>query len=316
MAKDPRFTGAYVGNRPDAKQENYMSRAIPLSEFVEVLAEKMEEHNARPDRRSDTAKGRSFDETFAESYATAPILKATEEQRNLWLMGQATGKLHKRNGSLTFHENVYHCAWMSQEAGKQVVFRFDPEDLHSGVHVYQPTGEHLGFAECLKKVDFFNLEGARTREKQKRDIAKAEKKLASLHAPISPKQLAADMNAGRETTDPTPLAEAKVVSLVFANRVPATSFKSHRTSDAAQEALILELNTGKAKPKARPRPGEFKVPKDPEQRFQDALDLMERQRAGKPLGVKEASWLEGYFDHPEFEARFEIHKSLGGNNAG
>ncbi|MEP4039060.1 transposase domain-containing protein [Pseudophaeobacter sp.] len=134
VAKDPRFAGAYVGNRPEAKPENYGSRAIPLEEFLEVLEEGFEEHNARTGRRSDTANGRSFDETFAESYAKTTRPRATEEQRNLWLMGQDTKKLHKQNGSLTFHKNIYHCAWMSQEANKNVVVRFDPEDLHSGVH--------------------------------------------------------------------------------------------------------------------------------------------------------------------------------------
>lgn len=85
IAKHPRFHGAYVGNRPDNKPENYGSRAIPAETFLEVLAEGIEEHNARDGRLSHTAQGRSFNETFAESYARAPIRKATEEQRRLWL---------------------------------------------------------------------------------------------------------------------------------------------------------------------------------------------------------------------------------------
>jgi putative transposase len=319
VAKDPRFAGAYVGNRPDAKPENYGSRAIPLEEFLEVLEEGFEEHNARLGRRSDTANGRSFDETFAESYAKTTRPRATEEQRNLWLMGQDTKKLHKQNGSLTFHKNIYHCAWMSQEANKNVVIRFDPEDLHSGVHIYAPTGEYMGFAECQQKIGFFSHEDARATAKKKRAIVKAEKKLAELHAPVSPDQLADDLRQTRAQTKVTPLVEAKVVSPVFANRVSASNFRDHNSpaAEAAQDALIFEMSAAKEKRKPKPAPTEkFAVAKDPDARFHQALEILERQSAGDPVGEREASWLDGYQNHPEFEARIELHKSFGGNDAG
>ncbi|AZV77911.1 hypothetical protein EBB79_08395 [Parasedimentitalea marina] len=87
---------------------------------MKVVAEGVEEHNLREGRLSPTARGRSFDETFAESYATAPIRKATEDQRRLWLMGQETGKLNKDNGQLQLFRNFYHSDWMSERAGKRL----------------------------------------------------------------------------------------------------------------------------------------------------------------------------------------------------
>src|SRR5690606_36743207 len=87
IAKDPRFAGAWTGNRPDAKPENYASKAVPFETFLAVVAEGIEEHNLRQGRRSAVAWGRSFAEVFAESYEKAPIRKATEAQRRLWLMG-------------------------------------------------------------------------------------------------------------------------------------------------------------------------------------------------------------------------------------
>lgn len=146
VAKDPRFSGAYVGNRPDAKPENYGSRAIPLDEFMRVLEEGIDEHNARDGRLTDTARGRSFDATFAESYETAPIRKATDEQRRLWLMGQQVVKLHAKHGQATFLGGEYWSDWMSEYAGQRVVARFDPEDLHAGVYVYGLDGGFLGHA--------------------------------------------------------------------------------------------------------------------------------------------------------------------------
>lgn len=107
VAKHPAFAGAYVGNNPLAKPENYASRAIPLADFLAVLDQEVAKHNARPGRLTANAKGRSFDETFAESYAAAPIRKATPEQHRLWLMGQEKRKLHRTHGVLTLFKNGY-----------------------------------------------------------------------------------------------------------------------------------------------------------------------------------------------------------------
>jgi NAD(P)-dependent dehydrogenase (short-subunit alcohol dehydrogenase family) len=86
IAKHPCCDGAYVGNRPDAKPENYGTRAIPIDEFSEHVARTIGEHNARPGRDTETARGRSFDETFNESFAQAIVRWPTEAQRSLWLL--------------------------------------------------------------------------------------------------------------------------------------------------------------------------------------------------------------------------------------
>ncbi|MEP1330133.1 transposase domain-containing protein [Pseudophaeobacter sp.] len=313
VAKDPRFAGAYVGNRPGAKPENYGSRAIKASEFLQVLQEGIEEHNARPGRRSATAKGRSFDETFAESYETAPIQKATEEQRRLWLMGQTTAKLHKQNGSLTFQGNVYHCDWMSQEAGCKVVARFDPEDLHGGVHIYATSGEYMGFAECQQKIGFFDLEGARSTARRRRQIAKTEKVLAELHAPHSPEQLAADMNAHRK--EATPLMEAKVVKPVFSKPHQRQAFRDQTDPKAseARDALVLELQAAKPAPQPSTK---FQVADTPEGRFEQVQDIQRRKSAGKPVGERECAWMEGFVNHHEYIGLLAVRQSYGSDTAG
>lgn len=38
IAKHPRLAGAYMGNRPDAKPENYLGHAIPIEEFRQFVA--------------------------------------------------------------------------------------------------------------------------------------------------------------------------------------------------------------------------------------------------------------------------------------
>ncbi|MVO16827.1 transposase domain-containing protein [Parasedimentitalea huanghaiensis] len=310
VAKDPRFAGAYVGNRPDAKPENYGSRAIKASEFLEALADGIIEHNARTGRRSPTAKGRSFDETFEESYAVAPIQKATEEQRRLWMMGQATAKLHKSSGQLTLHDNVYHCAWMSQEAGRKIIVRFDPEDLHSGVHIYGPEGGYLGFAECQQKIGFFDLEGARSTARRRRQIVKAEKVLRNLHKPISTDQIAADMNKNRAEA-PSAL-EAKVVKGMFPKKTPVKTFQNHTNREAteARDALILELSAKQSSPVSKT----FEVAKTPDGRFEQVQEIQDRKKAGKPVGEREAAWMEGFLNHPEYEGLLAVKQSYSRNN--
>ena len=107
IAKDPRFAGAWTGNKPEAKPENYASQAVPFETFLAVVAEGIEEHNMRQGRRSEVAWGRSFAEVFAESYETAPIRKATEAQRRLWLMGAKGLTVNKVNAKITFLGNEY-----------------------------------------------------------------------------------------------------------------------------------------------------------------------------------------------------------------
>ncbi|WP_337833052.1 transposase domain-containing protein, partial [Pseudonocardia sp. TMWB2A] len=107
VAKSPAFAGAYTGNKPDAKPENYASHAVPLDEFIEVLNREVALHNARPGRRSTVANGRSFDEVFAESYAKSPITKATNAQLADLLLSARLRKLDSKTGMLSLEGNRY-----------------------------------------------------------------------------------------------------------------------------------------------------------------------------------------------------------------
>ncbi|MEP4038983.1 hypothetical protein [Pseudophaeobacter sp.] len=101
--------------------------------------------------------------------------------------------------------------------------------------------------------------------------------------------------------------------------VSASNFRDHNSpaAEAAQDALIFEMSTAKQRRKPKAASTEkFAVAKDPDARFHQALEIQERQNAGDPVGEREASWLDGYQTHPEFEARIELHKSFGGNDAG
>lgn len=306
IAKDPRFAGAYVGNRPDAKPEDYGSRAIPLDAFLEVLDQGIREHNARQGRVTETAKGRSFDETFAESYARSPIRKATAEQHRLWLMGQEVRRLHQNHGALTLHKNGYWADWMSEHAGEQIVARFNPEDLHEGVYIYSLSGEFLGTAACREKVGFFDLVGARLHAKTQRARRKAEKAVLDAARPVSVTDFAAELDQMQRPA--TPLIEAKVVEIapVRARKPIIERPMPEVAPDAVQadrhEAFILEFKGAE-----KPAPEE----ETKADRFWRMLAIERRIEAGETVGTSEAEFFARYQQTPEYRSQRRAYDQWG-----
>ncbi|MEL7098256.1 MAG: transposase domain-containing protein [Pseudomonadota bacterium] len=309
ISMDPRFHGAYVGNRPDAKPEDYRSRAIPIDTFLDVVAEGIEEHNARDGRLTDTAKGRSFDTTFADSYRSTPIRKPTEEHRRLWMMGQHVGKLHQHNGSLKFQDNVYHGSWMSQHPGLKVVARFNPDDLHAGVFIYSLDGAFMGFAECQQKIGFHDLTSGRTLARQKAAIKRAEKELLKALNPLTVEEVAARKTARAEKARED-LSE-KVVSGRFnaASRPKPSALEAPADADqvaARREATIHRMEQPTAPQAAPSNP---RAAKTEAQLFEEALDILGRSERGEPVGEDEARWLAGFRETAVFRGRMRMHEA-------
>ncbi len=309
IAKHPAFAGAYVGNNPLAKPENYMSRAIPLADFLAILDQEVAKHNARPGRLTDNAKGRSFDETFAESYAVAPIRKATPEQHRLWLMGQEVRKLHKGHGALKLHENSYWADWMNEFAGQSVMARFNPEDLHEGLYIYSLFGEFLGFAECREKVGFFDLVGAQLHAKTERARKKAEKELLRATRPVSVGEFAAEL--AKLPQPETPLIEAKVVELMPARRSqPVIERALPQPDESVEERLtVFRAEFGKARDT---EPAETSA----RDRFWRALDIEQRSEAGEQISDEDAEFYGRMQRLPEYRSMRLAYDHFGASAIG
>lgn len=296
LARHPAFAGAYVGNRPDAKPEDYGSRAVPLADLLEVTEEVIAAHNARPGRLTDNARGRSFDDTFAESYAKSRIVKATAEQHRLWLMGQEVRKLQKHHGSFKLFENSYWADWMNEYVGQKVVARFDPEDLHAGLFIYSLSGEFLGPAECREKVGFFDLVGAKTAARLKRQRRAAEKKLLDLHRPVSIDQWAAELREAPKAE--TALVEAKVVELAPARIRKPVIERPVPVPDTSDEERLKVFTANFSKPAPTP----VAAPESSAERFRRMLDIERRSEAGEAVTEAEAEEWARMQRLPEFQA--------------
>lgn len=173
VAKHPAFSGAYTGNRPDAKPENYRGRAVPLETFVRMVAVGIEQHNARPGRRTEMAAGRSFDETFATSYASAQIGKASPEQLRLALLTADEITTDRKSGCITLYGNRYWSEDLSRHAGAKVTVRFDPDDLTLDVHVYDRSGRYLCSAAMIAQTGFLDAAAAQLLARRRSQLRRA-----------------------------------------------------------------------------------------------------------------------------------------------
>lgn len=174
ISKHPALAGAYTGNKPDAKPENYGSKAIPIADFRAVVAAGIAAHNAQTGRRTETTQGGSFDATFSASYSVAPVGKATVEQLRLALLTAEERMCDRENGVVTLEGNRYHADALFDHMGKRVTLRFDPENLHGEVHVYDRLGTFICTAPVIEKSGFFD----------KADAGKAKAKTAELRRQV------------------------------------------------------------------------------------------------------------------------------------
>lgn len=191
LAKHPACAGAYTGNKPDAKPENYAASAVPIDDFVRVVAEGVIEHNARAGRRSRVCGGRlSFAAAFAASYADAIIRRATAEQRRLWLLA-AEGVSVRQDGSVALEGNRYWHERLTDLIGHKVVVRFDPGNLHAGVSVYRLDGAHVVDAPVIEAVGFADTASAAAHARARTAFARAQKDLLAATRTLTPEELVA-----------------------------------------------------------------------------------------------------------------------------
>jgi hypothetical protein len=202
IARHPAFVGSWTGNKPTDKPHDYGKKSVPLAEFLAVLEPAIAEHNARPGRSALNCRGRSFDDTFAESYATAPITRATEAQRRIFLLAAEEVRV-RRDGTIHLLGNRYHDARLVELRGRNVALRFDPDKLHAPVHVYLANGDYFCTAECWADQGFGDTEAARRTATAVRQRRRGLKLLADAEARISAEQLARDIAAAqRDIPDP------------------------------------------------------------------------------------------------------------------
>jgi hypothetical protein len=229
VAKHPAFEGAYTGNRPDAKPENYGSKAVPLDVFLAVAAKGIEAHNAKVGRRTEMARnGESFDQVFEASYTRSPVRKATPEQLRLALLTADTVTTNRKSGEISLYGNRYWCDALYETAGERVIVRFDPDALQSEVHVYRASGEFLATAPVIAAVGFMDAGAAKARARQEAEVKKRAKALEDAQNLLSAQQLADLIPNTIDEDEPTPPSVIRPVKARGVAVAQATAAKPQR----------------------------------------------------------------------------------------
>ena len=254
IAKDHRLRGAYTGNKPDAKPENYGSKAVPLEQFLEVLEDGIRQHNARRGRRGMGLDGRSFDEAFRESYErhAADIPRPTEAQLDRWLLGAVGITAHRETGAVHLFGNRYWAERLAEKlAGRsaearKVVVRFDPDHLDRPVTVETLDGKLIARAEAQDAVRFLDTQAAREQARDKARLKRNAREELDIHRRMTGRDMDALLDAaGAETREAEqPPAVAKVVGGAFglppARSAAAPSDEDQRMVSGGDE-VILEV---------------------------------------------------------------------------
>jgi len=310
VAKHPAFEGAYTGNRPDAKPENYGNRAIPLDEFKAVLAEEIDHHNARADRRSEVANGRSFNEVFNAGYERAPIRKATDEQLRMWLLAAEGVRAKTGNGEVKVYGNRYWSEWMYRIAEKRVIARFDPDRLHQSVFIYDLTGEYIGEAAAIAKGGFTSVEDAKDIARKRSQFVRAAKEAARAEKVLSDSEIADRLRASGEDVQPDNLPEAQIVQLPTPHKNAPKQAKP-KPAPVSQEVAPVASLADRRKAKEPGWDGS-----SPEARFERAMVLEEALSAGEAVSEQQQSWLKEYQTSAEYGAHKKMREAFGGHNKG
>ncbi len=168
IARAPECEGAYTGPNPQEKPHNYGKRAMAWSDFVAHVRNGIIAHNARLGRTGRDYRGRSFDQVFAESYATAPIGKATEEHLRLALLAAERVRVDRRTGEIRLFGNRYWAEGCGRLHGRLVTVRFDPDNLDAPIHLYEGR-TYLMSAAPLGDVRWGDADGAKSAAKRVSD---------------------------------------------------------------------------------------------------------------------------------------------------
>lgn len=230
IAKHPALAGAYTGNSPTNKPD-YKRKPVTFDRFLEVMERGVIRHNQRTGRRSRVCQGRlSFDQAFERSYEAdaTPIKRAGPEQLRMAMLAAEQKTARKPNGSIEIFKNRYWSEFLTDQIGKKLTVRFDPDALHDGIHVYRADGAYLGHAECWEAVGFDSVDAARDQGRKRRAFIKHTKAAAELETEISIEEWV----AMQPDVEETPAPETRTVRMVSgANALKATPRAATQTDE-------------------------------------------------------------------------------------
>ena len=216
IAKHPEFEGAYCGNSPTAKPENYGARAVPIATFTAIINREIAAHNARVGRQTKVCGGTlSFQQAFDASYAASPIRMATAEQRRLCMLAAEQIRVRRRDGAVYLLENRYWHEQLLEHRGRLVTVRFDPENVHADLAVYAQDGTLICVAQLQEAAGFADTNAAREHAANRNAYLRATRERLEAERKMSLRDLVALQPKTTEYEPP----ETKIVRPMFSGNL-------------------------------------------------------------------------------------------------
>ncbi len=241
VAKHPSLAGAWTGNRPDNQPDNRGEKAYPMEVLRPLVDAAIAEHNARQGRRTETADGGSFDQAFENSLASPSTIVRwpSRAQASLWLMAAEQIRTAKPSGEIRFFENRYWSPALASHAGKQVTVRFDPDNLHLPLKVYDSRDQFICEAACMITAGFADATAARETAAKRGAYLKTLSEKKRLEAELSVDQMARIYAETAPAPTAPPSGKPRVTRLATAAR--AAVAQGHDPSEQEDFSRGLRL---------------------------------------------------------------------------
>lgn len=237
IARGPACAGAYAGNSIAGKPTNVGERAVPWDDFVRIVDEGIADLNAREGRRGGACNGRSYDQVFADSYATTVIRKAAPEQLRIALLDAEQKRINGRNGEISLLGNRYWSPECSNHPGEKVIVRYDPENLLLPVHVYSLDAKYLFAAEVWEDAKFSDAKSSHTIKKHRTEFKRRVKEAEAALKLVDIAEVAAlQASVGGEPL-PAPAAVRPVRHRNVVAKADATPLRTPRGEDEQNRIL-------------------------------------------------------------------------------
>ncbi|HEH9761605.1 TPA: Mu transposase C-terminal domain-containing protein [Pasteurella multocida] len=219
--KRPELSGFYTGKSVDDKPDNYNGGkdGVAYDVFLQALEAGVREYNSQLKRETEMCRGElSFDQVWERDYQPSNVRQASPEQLRILFLQSESVRI-KKNGEFTLKAagkllgltNVYWAEDLFGIEEKRVVARFDPDNLHSNVYVYDLEGRFLAEAVCREAKGYGDTTAAREQGRLYQRIVKSAKKQAEDLGLLEAHDLA---NLQPKVEAPTPIEEQVKESLM------------------------------------------------------------------------------------------------------
>lgn len=172
------FQGAYCGNNPDAKPEDFdPGKAVPIETYRAIIAEEIADYHQRA-HRGQGMNNKTPMAVYRELINSTPVRQPTPAQLRLCLLAAEVVKPKKKDTGIVILGNRYWsepCA--NLEDGKTYVARFNPEDAADPIALYDGD-KFICEAQRQTLTGFRNQEAAREHNRARNRHTKSLKEQA------------------------------------------------------------------------------------------------------------------------------------------